>query len=250
MAGGRATSFGTEAERYDRARPGYPVELVDRLLAGGAHRVLDVGCGTGKAGRLFAERGCEVLGIEIDERMAAVARLHGLAVEVASFEDWQPRGRVFDLVVCGQAWHWLDPATALTKVESVLLPGGRFAAFWNIAGGELAKAFEEPYRRYAPEFERENSRLFGTGDRDVGATYLDPVATAPGLSDADVWTFTWSCDYTRDEWLELLRTQSNHILLPSDRREPLLAELAEILDARGGSFEVPYTTAVVTAVRR
>ena len=53
----RAESFGAVAELYDRARPSYPEALIDALLAGGAERVLDVGCGTGIAGALLAARG-------------------------------------------------------------------------------------------------------------------------------------------------------------------------------------------------
>ena len=60
----RAGSFGEAAEQYERARPTYPDELVDALMADRPLQVLDVGCGTGKAGRLFAARGCEVLGVE------------------------------------------------------------------------------------------------------------------------------------------------------------------------------------------
>ncbi|HEX7993596.1 MAG TPA: hypothetical protein VF506_06705, partial [Streptosporangiaceae bacterium] len=46
-------TFDSAAERYDRARPDYPAELLDELvlLAGlrpGA-QLLEVGCGTGKA---------------------------------------------------------------------------------------------------------------------------------------------------------------------------------------------------------
>ena len=106
---GRAESFGSVARLYDRVRPTYPPELVDWLVAGGCRRVLDVGCGTGIAGALFAARGCEVTGVEVDERMAAVARTKGLEVEVASFEDWDDRGRRFELLISGQAWHWIDP---------------------------------------------------------------------------------------------------------------------------------------------
>jgi hypothetical protein len=32
----------------------------------------------------------------------------GLEVEVAAFETWDPAGRVFDAVIAGQAWHWVD----------------------------------------------------------------------------------------------------------------------------------------------
>ena len=66
----RAESFGGVAELYDRARPSYPPALIEELLSDGPRQVLDVGCGTGIAGALLAMRGCEVLGVEVDERMA------------------------------------------------------------------------------------------------------------------------------------------------------------------------------------
>ena len=88
-----AESFGSDADRYDRARPRYPDELVDRIVAGaapGQHRpdILDVGCGTGIVARQFQAAGCRVLGVDPDARMADLARRHGLEVEVSAFEAW------------------------------------------------------------------------------------------------------------------------------------------------------------------
>src|SRR5581483_5420759 len=105
-----AESFGTDAERYDRTRPRYPDALVDRVVAGSpGPDVLDVGCGTGIAARQFRAAGCRVLGVEVDARMAELARRSGLEVEVGSFETWDPAGRTFDAVIAAQAWHWVDP---------------------------------------------------------------------------------------------------------------------------------------------
>jgi SAM-dependent methyltransferase len=70
--------------------------------------VLDVGCGTGIAARQFQAAGCRVLGVDPDPRMVGLARQSGLEVEVAAFETWDPAGRVFDAVIAGQAWHWVD----------------------------------------------------------------------------------------------------------------------------------------------
>src|SRR5579875_261316 len=101
-----AESFGSDAERYDRARPSYPQALVDRIVAASPGRdFLDVGCGTGISSRLFQAAGCRVLGVDPDARMAGLARLHGVKAEVARFEDWDPLGRAFDAVVAGMTWH-------------------------------------------------------------------------------------------------------------------------------------------------
>src|ERR1700761_9084721 len=89
-----AEGFGADAGRYDRARPGYPAARVERVIAASPGRdVLDVGCGTGIAARLFQAAGCQVLGVDPDPRMAAAAREQGTPAEVAAIEDWDPAGR-------------------------------------------------------------------------------------------------------------------------------------------------------------
>ena len=51
MARGVAESFGSDAERCDRARPSYPDALIEKVLAEAPGKtVLDVGVGTGIVG--------------------------------------------------------------------------------------------------------------------------------------------------------------------------------------------------------
>jgi SAM-dependent methyltransferase len=145
-----AESFGSDAERYDRARPSYPGALVERIVVASPGRdVLDVGCGTGIAARQFQAAGCRVFGVDPDERMAGLARQSGLEAEVATFEAWDPAGRAFDAVVAGQAWHWVDPVAGAAKAAQVLQPGGRLAVFWNAFQPPpgLGEAFAGVYRR-------------------------------------------------------------------------------------------------------
>src|SRR3954470_7379627 len=125
-------SFGEDPARYDRARPHYPQELVDRVVAGIPGRsVLDVGCGTGIAARQFQVAGCEVLGVEPDRRMAEFAAERGLPVEIAKIEDWDPAGRTFDALTAAMTWHWVDPARGAAQAARIVRPGGRVALFWN-----------------------------------------------------------------------------------------------------------------------
>ena len=76
--------------------------------------------------------GSRVLGVEPDPRMAEFARQRGFEVEVAKFEDWDPAGRAFDVLISGQAWHWVDPVIGAGRAAEVLRPGGRLALFWNV----------------------------------------------------------------------------------------------------------------------
>ena len=113
----RANSFGGAAQNYDTYRPRYPDRLIDDVLAPDAHRVLEAGAGTGIASMQMIERGADVLAVEPDTRMAAVAQAKGIPVELATFEDWDPAGRRFDLVVFAASFHWVDPAVALPKIR-------------------------------------------------------------------------------------------------------------------------------------
>jgi SAM-dependent methyltransferase len=212
--------------------------------------VLDVGCGTGIAGALLAARGCDVLGVEIDARMAAIAREKGLEVEVASFEDWDDRGRRFDLLTCGQAWHWIDPAAGAAKAARVLTGGGRIGCFWNWGDQPpgVAERLAAVYRRVVPELEK-RSAVLGHHEGRVDAAELG-ISKSRAFTDLEVLTFPWSRTYTTAEWIENVSTHSDHQALPPASLDALLVAVEEAIEELGGAFEMPYRTVLVTARRR
>jgi SAM-dependent methyltransferase len=252
-----AESFGSDAGRYDRARPSYPAALVDRIVAGspgtGTPRILDVGCGTGISGRLFQAAGCQVLGVDPDARMAELARDGGLAVEVAKFEEWDAGGRSFDAVIAAQAWHWVDPVAGAAKAAAVRRPGGRLAVFWNAfqPPADLRASFGEVYQRALPD-----SPVGGFWSRPAVDAYLvgcgktaDAMRQAGGFGEPQTWRFDWSRPYTRDEWLDVVPTFGGHSLLPPTVQAELLAGIGAAVDAAGGAFTMDYATVAATAAR-
>lgn len=245
----RAESFGAVAELYDRTRPSYPAALVEALLAERAERVLDVGCGTGIATALLAARGCHVLGVEVDKRMATLARARGLEVEVSPFERWQAAGRLFDLAISGQAWHWIDPVAGAAKLAAALDKRGRIALFWNFGNPppQIEELFAPIYARLAPGLES-YSVMLGHHDSRAEAT-VESIAASGRFTPAEVQSFRWSREYETAEWLELLQTHSDHRTLPPAQRKRLLTAIGEAVDAVGGSFEMPYETVLVSARR-
>lgn len=245
----RAESFGQDAASYDRLRPSYPDQLVQELLADGPTDVLDVGCGTGIAGALLAARGCRVLGVEPDERMAALARAKGLVVEVSAFETWDPQGRSFDLLTCGQAWHWIDPQTGLRRAAAALREGGRIALFWNFASPPpgLGSELEDAYNRHAPEIVRHSVVLGNTEGRLLTATAALGEIERFGVPETHSWR--WRRNFSNAEWVEHVFTHSDHKGLEPARRDALAREVLRILDADGEEVEITYDTELLSARR-
>ncbi len=242
-------SFGGVAALYDRARPSYPAALIDDLMAWAPRTVLDVGCGTGKAARLVAERGCDVLGVEPDPLMAAVAREHGIAVEHARFEDWDARGRRFDLIISGQAWHWFDPVIGALKAAGVLPAGGHLAAFWN--GGrhdpETHAALEAVYERDAPAIAGTTTSL-----RSVTVDGGDRFAAfeqSGRYSMVEARAYPWDAVYDRAGWLDYIATHSDHVGLDGEERRALLDAVGDVIDAQGGTLTYHFSTVAIVATR-
>ncbi len=248
----RAESFGAIAERYDRARPSYPPGLIDFLVAGGCPRVLDVGCGTGIAAVLFAARGCAVVGVEVDERMAELARAKGLDVEIARFEEWDPAGRSFDLVTAAQSWHWVSPRAGAAKAAAVLRPGGRLALFWNVGHPppQVRARLTAIYERLEPGIARNSVVLGLAASRAVTDRHASSIVESPDFGPGASDVFPWSITYDTASWIERLSTSSEYNVLATERRERLFAAVGEAIDQLGGSFEMRYDAVLVTATRR
>jgi SAM-dependent methyltransferase len=250
-----AESFGADAERYHRARPGYPAAMVDRIIAESPGRdVVDAGCGTGISARLFQAAGCRVLGVDPDPRMADLARENGVDVEMAKFEEWDAAGRTFDAVIAGQAWHWVDMAAGAAKAAAVLRPRGRLAVFWNASDPPtgLREAFGAVYQRLVPD----SPMAAGFWSRPASAQYLTMCEAAAGgmrqagaFGDPQTWRFDWSRPYTRAQWLDQVPTFGGFSLLPPDVQAELLAGIGAAVDAVGGAFTMGYATLVATAAR-
>jgi SAM-dependent methyltransferase len=256
----RRLVFGEAADLYDRHRPAYPEQLIDELVgvAGldGRRAVLEVGAGTGKATLMFAARGIPVVAVEPDAEMAAIWRRNcaahaDLEIEHGDFEDWDPAGRRFPLVFSAQAWHWVDPATGYAKAAEVLSSPGTLAAFWNrVAWYRVAvrDALLAAYREVAPDLPVGGLHPANL-DPDADADWDREVAAVEKLADSEIRFYEWALDYRAKDYVGLLATNSEILLLDEERREPLFAAVAEVIDAHGGVLTLPMRTRLCLARR-
>ncbi|GAA1035330.1 class I SAM-dependent methyltransferase [Virgisporangium ochraceum] len=251
------TTFGEDAERYDRARPRYPAQMFDDLAAAGVRpgaRVLEIGCGTGQATTDLAERGHRIVAVELGADMAAVARRNlarfgSVEVVTAAFEDWPLPDEPFDVVFSATAFHWIDPAVRVSKSADALRPGGLLATVRteHIAGGnpEFWVAAQTCYERFDP------STPPGLRQQPASAIPEDDRELVPSgrFGPARFHRYEWDASYTTAEYLDLLLTYSGHRALPAAQRSGLLDCIAGLIEGNGGRIVKRYLTELRLARR-
>ena len=133
------TTFDYFAPSFDARLSGLgyavPQQLAAALMAhlpAGAIDIVDLGCGTGLCGLALAQRKRHLVGVDLSEKMLALARARGLYDElcVSEIHEWlrmSPATR-FDLVIAADVLIYIGVLVDLFKeVARVLRPGGWFA---------------------------------------------------------------------------------------------------------------------------
>jgi SAM-dependent methyltransferase len=250
---GRALSFGVMAEAYERFRPGYPVELFDLVLTYAGQPVLtalEIGAGTGKATRLFAQRGVTVTATEPDGAMLAELLKHGPAnvkTVQAAFEDLRP-GESYGLVYAAAALHWTNPEGRWSRVAALLEPGGVFASFGGPA--QLADpAVAEAVRAARTPFLESDD--VPSPDGTPPEQYMQWPGTELQRSEwfTDVQQFVVERRLTMSarDYVGNLSTISAYLELPSSEQEQVYGRIRQVLPA---TVEVVADITVHLARRR
>jgi SAM-dependent methyltransferase len=220
-------SFGRVAELYDRVRPDYSQESLDRaqeaLGLDASARVLDLAAGTGRLTSQLARRFASVVAVEPDDAMRALnpnaEALAGTAEEIPL-----PDASV-DAVFVGEAFHWFDPEGAVPEVARVLRPRGGLALFSN-----LWWHTEPPLPERAVELLR--VPYVASGRADAVETWRDVFAQTPAFEPLRDETFAHGIDVDADTLLALYQTTSSIAVLPEEARRDLVAQVRPLLDER------------------
>ncbi len=232
---GRALSFGVMAEAYERFRPGYPVQLFDMVMTYAGQPVrtaLEIGAGTGKATRLFAQRGVTVTATEPDGAMLAELLKHvpaRVTTMQAAFEDLRP-GESYGLVYAAAALHWTKPEGRWSRIAALLEPDGVFASFGGPA--QLADpAVEEAVRAARAPF---------LDSDDVPS----PDGTPPGndmqwpgtelqrsgwFADVQQFVIERRLTMSASDYVGHLSTVSAYLELPAPAQEQVYRQIAQAL---------------------
>jgi SAM-dependent methyltransferase len=255
------STFNRAADRYQRARPDYPDELLDHLIdvtgVRAGDRLLEVGCATGKATLPLAQRGFRITCIELGPALAEAARANlsdfgEVEIVEGSFEEWaRPMGAQFDLVFAATAWQWVDPAVRYQKAWEALRAGGHLA-FWHAVhvfpdnGDPFFAEIQDVYKEIGEglpagsAFPRPNELLDQRAE--IEASGLFTVL--------DIRHFDWERVYDADGYIELLDTFSGHIAMEPWQREHLYGAIRVRLAQRSDGRVRRHWGAVLHIAKR
>jgi len=149
--------FSSAIPHYIAGRPAYGQRLIAKLARetnlDASSRVLDLGCGPGSLTLPLSRYSGTTIGMDADPAMIAAAEQvsarAGLPIEwrVGSSFDLSDDLAPLDLVTIARAFHWMDRAATLQRLDGLIAPGGAVALvnteLHPAGGSNWHKTFEE-----------------------------------------------------------------------------------------------------------
>ena len=252
------TTFDKVSRLYELVRVGYPEKLVDDIIKFSqlpkGSKLLDIGCGSGKATILLAERDFEITGIDIGKNLIGIAKLKSKKLKnikfiLGSFENTEFPNNYFDIIISAQAWHWIDPSQGYRKIHRLLKHGGSLAFFWYFPlSGEshVLKKLGEVFDKYNP-----HRRKTGYTSRLIpfSIEVREKLISSGLFKNVNRRVYYKQGIVTAKRFIEIALTYGWIQSLQKEKRERLINELSEIL--RGQKpFSMPYKYILLQAKKK
>jgi trans-aconitate methyltransferase len=236
--------FGPVAGQYETARPGYPPEIADAIVAfhgGPPASVVEVGAGTGKGTEVLARIGAPLTCIEPDPQMAVLlaGRFPDATIEAVTFEQWTPPAGGAGALACAMAWHWLDPATRNARARQALEPGGTLAVFghrYDYADDGQRAAIQAALQAVDPTV------------RERPADWFHQDVLAHGeFAEVRQEVFRRALPLDKQQYQALVRTFGPYLSRPAEQQQLWLTALDRLIDDFGGTVVLDLRTTLVLA---
>ncbi|MDJ0593000.1 MAG: methyltransferase domain-containing protein [Pleurocapsa sp. MO_226.B13] len=246
----KSSWYSDVAEAYDRTRPRYPSQLIERVgeiaRLQPQKRVLEIGSGPGIASIELAKLGVELVGIEPSLAACEIARrkcanYSNVEFINTTFEEWKLTSQRFDAVIATTSFHWVTPEIRTRKSALALKNRGCLVLLWNTPpqpSYEIGQKLTEVYQTHAPDLafhesiENHQQNLDKFGQEIIDSGYFQDLVSEQMIC---------QLNYTTDEYLTLLTTLSPYINLKPTQRHLLLAELKKVLQLNyGDRLELSY----------
>ncbi|WP_026735464.1 class I SAM-dependent methyltransferase [Fischerella sp. PCC 9605] len=244
----RKNWYSNAADAYNRTRPRYPKEIIDRVVelaqVPSDANILELGCGPGIATMAFANLGFSIVCLEPSQEACQLARQNCASypnVEIVNttFEEWELESEKFNAVVAATSFHWISPEIRYLKAANALKENGFLILLWNIPlqpQYEVCQILHEVYQTQRTSVRPYENRETHEEDlRRIGQAVIDSGFFRDLVSEQLAYEVTYSID----DYLGLLSTLSAYIALEPQKRNSLFAGLRTALESNWGrSFQI------------
>ena len=242
---GLGWTFNTQAELYEKMRPGYVQQLYNdifRLIPIDENsQVVEIGIGGGQATKPVLETGCRLTAIESGDQLAEVCRKKfrdhpNFSVITSKFEDCPWPSNTCDLIFAASSFHWIPEEIGYPKVFDMLKSGGVFARFANHPyrdkGREtLYQDIQKLYAVYMP-----GSKPPAAEFSEAEARSRAEIAAAYGFVNIRWKLYHRTRHFSAREYIRLLGTYSDHIALEESQRKKFFSEIESAINDHGGQI--------------
>lgn len=250
-------TFNTQANKYEKMRPGYVSELYEDIFKfipiDKFSIVVEIGIGGGQATLPFLRTGCRLTAVEYGENLAELCRhkfkeFPKFSAITTKFEDFEYESNVCGLIYSASAFHWIPEKIGYTKVFDMLKSGGVLARFANHpykdkGREEIHDALQKIYSVYLPsthephEYSEDDSKK------------LADIAQKYGFVDIRHKVYHRTRSFTAKEYTLLLGTYSDHIAIEETTRKKFFSEIEKAINDLGGQITI-YDTIDLELARK
>lgn len=230
--------FGQVSNSYARAREDIPTSLMDSLLIRNisfeGKKIADIGAGTGALTRKIAMRKGEIIGIEPSQELIEQAKVlnitknYRIPYRQGTAECTGLAGSQYDMVTVMRAWHWFDREKAINEIRRILKPNGKLLVIDSGFLSEHAvvqKTFEvlsqyvEGGVKPAGSKADAKQRINGFPVEWFEEWHLG------GLELQDFFKLNYTVSFTKQTWVERMRSVSWLVSLEEPVRKQALRDL-------------------------
>lgn len=243
--------FDTIPEQFDCYRPRYRDELFADMIAmaqiGPGKTVLEIGPGTGQATEPILKTGCDYLGIELGEHLAAFMQnkfgsYSNFQLTVDDFITHDFDGQKFDVVYSAATIQWIPEEIAFPKVFNLLKPGGMLVMM--LTRSDYRTPNEELYQ----DIQKVYSEHFKPTEQYKGGFQYQNCLNY-GFEGFEVREYPSRREMNAEQFAAYSGTHCTHLVIEEDHRKAFFDGLKKVIHSYGNKIAINDTYVMMTAYR-
>lgn len=235
------TVFNQMVDYYDRYRPQYPTEIIDKIVTTASltcdSRIIEIGAGSGKATSQFIDYNIDILCIEPGKALAekGIERFKGNKVSyiISLFEDCVFDNSAYDAIIAAQSFHWVKKPEGYKLCAQALKNNGFLMPFWNI---EIISDINIDHDVYdiITRYDGYTAVLKEDAYYKRSENIVADIENCGYFTKPEVFRVKWERNYTAEEYFGYLMTGNMFINNPEEKMIECLMELKNLEEKYGG----------------